>query len=162
MNRALGTRGLSKVLQAIKTMGNPRDALQALAMGIQSHENFRAVLAKVEPDKRRECYEALRGLISFKAKPLDEYMTDSRIKAEHDRLPTYDEATGTITAFEPARNTGVFLPHATLTCYKCTRQEDFHAETVVGARIMAVNRGWYFDAMNERWICPKCPAPRSN
>src|ERR1017187_4447682 len=151
---AFADKGIGKMLKAIRTSLNPADMLGALAMGINSHEEFRKMLQAVDPEKRKIAYEVMRPRLSFKAKPLDVYISEAGQEAESKRLPTWDETTHTTTEFVPARNAGVpevFLPHATLTCYKCTKVEDFHADTVVGARIMAVKKGWFIDLPGERW-----------
>ena len=163
---AFADKGIGKMLKAIGTSLNPADMLGALAMGINSHEEFRKMLQVVEPEKRKIAYEVMRPRLSFKAHPLDVYIAQAGQEAEAKRLPTWDETTRTTTEFVPARNASTdaeeFMPFARMTCYKCTKTEDFHAETVVGARILAVKAGWFIDLPGERWICPKCPAPRGN
>lgn len=162
--RPIASKGIGKMLKAIRTSPNPADMLHALAMGINSHEEFRKMLQVVEPEKRKIAYETMRPRLSFQAKPLDVYIAEAGQEAESKRLPTWDEATHTTQEFVPARNasTGEFTPVVRMTCYKCTKTEDFNAETIVGARILAVKSGWFIDLPGERWICPKCPAPRGN
>lgn len=146
-----------------------RDALQALAMAIDDHEDMRKLMATVEPEKRKIAYETLRGLVSFQLKPLDEYIRMNGEFAERHRLPTLNTETGELTAFEPARNAvekaaelaihkGMDVKQGVLvlTCPKCTYHAEYSGFTVVSAVTLARADGWKYDAVLDREICPKC------
>ena len=66
---AFADKGIGKMLKAIRTSPNPAEMLSALAMGINSHEDFRKLLQTVEPEKRKIAYDVLRPRLSFQAKP---------------------------------------------------------------------------------------------
>jgi len=155
----------SKLYKALHAAANPGDAVRALAMGIQTHEQFSKILAKVEPSLRYVAYETLRPMLngpSFKVKPLHEYETMSAQRAEREQLPTVN-ADGSLTPFSPAKdaktvaNEVLALGAAVLTCGKCTVQERFVGATPVDTRIAAKEVGWVYDAPRASWTCPKCP-----
>src|ERR1017187_3745228 len=175
---AFADKGIGKMLKAIRTSLNPADMLGALAMGINSHEEFRKMLQAVDPEKRKVAYDVMRPRLSFKAKPLDVYISEAGQEAESKRLPTWDEKTHTTTEFVPARNAdlakvaeevireGVAFDASgkrlRLTCSKCTTEATFPGATIVDAVVSARKSGWVYDAKMQREICPKCPAYRPN
>lgn len=156
INRFLSNNELS-------TLDSPRELMQQLAFMVKSPQQFKAMLAKVEPENRRIAYESMAPFLSFRPAPLSDYMTQLKQDAEHDRLPTFDPESGEVVPFSPARNAktaeeSLATKYLTLTCSKCTVQATFFGETVVEAAIKAREKGWFHD--HEREICPKCPAPR--
>lgn len=170
INNALGRRGLA-------TLEKPQALLAQLAFCVKTHQQFRQLLAKVEIDKKRECYEQMRPYLRFEAKPLDVYIAEMGHEAEKQQLPTINEnheivpytpgeiglrakATEAIHAGAAWEKTGKSL---VLTCAKCTRQSEFFGETLVEAITFARMAGWVYEKEpKEREICPKCPAVRIN
>lgn len=157
----LNAKGLTKVMRAL-TGDNPRAAMMGLAQGITDHDKFRRMLVKVEPDKRRSCYETMKHLVPFKVKPLDAYLIQAGEIAEREQQPTID-AEGRLQEFKvpevgnkliDAANKALGTGTATLTCQQCTVQEKFTGETKVAAHIKAVDAGWAF--RSEKWYCRKC------
>ena len=175
---AFADKGIGKMLKAIRTSPNPADMLGALAMSINSHEDFRKLLQRVEPEKRGVAYDVMRSRLSFQAKPLDVYIAEAGREAASKRLPTWDEATRTTTEFVPARNADLAKQaeeiireglafdasgkRLRVTCSKCTTEATFSGATLVEAVASARKSGWIYDAKLDREICPKCPAVRPN
>lgn len=121
------------------------------------HDFFEAMLGECDASKRTEMYEALRPHLKFKPLPLEQYITHIK---EH--------AANVASASEPIQvGTQKFmevLPEdadaciATLTCYKCTRTEDFVGASPVDAAVKARSAGWVRDLVKQKEICPKCPS----
>ena len=72
-----------------------------MAMVIRDHTHFRRLLMAVEEGQRHIAYEALASKLRFKAKPLEDYITESKILAEQNQLPHYDPKTLAVTEFKP-------------------------------------------------------------
>src|ERR1017187_7252061 len=72
-----------------------------MAMVIRDHTHFRRLLMAVEEGQRHIAYEALALKLRFKAKPLEDYITESKILAEQNQLPHYDPKTLVATEFKP-------------------------------------------------------------
>ena len=72
-----------------------------MAMVIRDHTHFRRLLMAVEEGQRHIAYEALALKLRFKAKPLEDYITESKILAEQNQLPNYDPKTLVATEFKP-------------------------------------------------------------
>src|ERR1017187_1797284 len=72
-----------------------------MAMVIRDHTHFRRLLMAVEEGQRHIAYEALALKLRFKAKPLEDYITESKILAEQNQLPHYDPKTLAVTEFKP-------------------------------------------------------------
>ena len=165
LDRMLGNAGLA-------TMQEPEQLLGQLAFAIRSHSQFRRMLVTVEPEQRQQAYNAMRGRVPFKPKPLDVYLAEAGQDAERQKLCVKDdEAMGGFREFTPARNAetlkvveeSIALKFGVMTCYKCTQEQDFFEPTPVQSRVAAVRAGWVFDPNREPdggWICPKCPAVR--
>src|ERR1035441_1676797 len=72
-----------------------------MAMVIRDHTHFRRLLMAVDEEQRHIAYEALASKLRFKAKPLEDYITESKILAEQNQLPHYDPKTLAVTEFKP-------------------------------------------------------------
>src|ERR1035438_7957154 len=72
-----------------------------MAMVIRDHTHFRRLLMAVDEGQRHIAYEALALKLRFKAKPLEDYITESKILAEQNQLPHYDPKTLVATEFKP-------------------------------------------------------------
>src|ERR1039458_7153029 len=72
-----------------------------MAMVIRDHTHFRRLLMAVDEEQRHIAYEALALKLRFKAKPLEDYITESKILAEQNQLPHYDPKTLVATEFKP-------------------------------------------------------------
>lgn len=162
INRALGKAGLPQLREAASLFS-------VFAYAIRTDEQFKKLLAKVEPDKRHVCYNALRGKLHFKVRSLEDYMLEIKQDAEREQLPTLSADGTQVIPFSPARDANtaraeklVAQKWATLTCYKCTGMQDFPGNTPIEARIAAVKAGWVRDKERDEWICPECPAVRPN
>src|ERR1035441_7780363 len=62
-----------------------------MAMVIRDHTHFRRLLMAVDEGQRHIAYEALALKLRFKAKPLEDYITESKILAEQNQLPHRSE-----------------------------------------------------------------------
>lgn len=163
LNQMLSNAGLA-------TLDNPRDLFNQLASAIDTHEEFKAILFKVEPEQRANCYKSLAPRLRFAAKPLDVYEAEAKHDAERQRLPHLDER-GNLIVGAPARTARPAAPNRkqpmtwnpkhmrlTLTCAKCTKQEEFFGDSPVDAATKARKALWIHEDTKE--ICPKCPAIR--
>src|ERR1035438_6443707 len=72
-----------------------------MAMVIRDHQHFRRLLMSVEEGQRHVAYEALASKLRFKAKPLEDYVIESRTLAEQNQLPHYDPKTLAVTEWKP-------------------------------------------------------------
>ena len=144
-------------------LDNQRDLFNQISTLLYDHEDFRQLLMKAAPEKRRLAYDSLAPRLMFKAKGFEDYMVEQRAwasdqaarKEQIARAPGLPELARQ--AIEAASEGSGTL---TVTCAKCTRQADFEGETRVAATLKARNAGWVYDPINDREICPKCPAPR--
>lgn len=183
------------IQRELKRMGFSRledkDLIVQMAICVRDHEHFRAILLKVEPDKRTTAYEAFRAHLRFTPKQLEVYLSEAAQKAEAEKLPVWNEKDQTITDYDNYHGTGrpyieVLAERAinrryledgakgslTLTCAKCTKQVIYPALDRIGAYAMATHDGWVFvqpprdgaddSPKKEISICPDCPAVRSN
>jgi hypothetical protein len=159
-----------------------KELIEQMAVCVRDHEHFRAILAKVEPDKRGIAYEAFRGHLRFTPKPLEVYLSESAQKAEAEKLPVWDEKNQTVTDYADYHGSGrpyleVLAEQAihraerertakgslTLVCRKCTREAIFPSLDHIAAYAYATKVGWIFekdDDGKERAVCPECPAAR--
>lgn len=162
----LNNQGLKKLHHAIQA-GNEamaRETIDVIAYSINDHEDFRKLLATVEPEKRQVAYETLRSRLPFKPKTLAEYISMNADYAERHQLPTVDGETGALTEFkigeiglkQAAENALYDGGIAVLTCRRCTLEEVFRADTPTGARIKAVQQGWKFETELDKWLCSGC------
>jgi hypothetical protein len=182
-------RELNGKLMSVGLVGldQPRSLVAQLALGIQTHGQFRALLVKVEPQHRQDCYEAFRGHLSFEPKPLDVYIAEARRIAEERQLPRWNNETKMCTEFE-VQNVGRtpketetaqverlvtdtakaitfehVKKHLSLTCRYCTFSEDFPGKEKPQAWADAEAAGWTTVTTHEgqREVCPSCSKLRS-
>lgn len=146
--------------------------LARLASTIRDHKHFAAVLASAPPELRQQIYDVCRPNLTFKAQPLDVYISRAAQRAEAEQLPTVDE-NGHFRPFSPASDVGSLERVAgdaiaaslakrtlTLVCSKCTRHGLFYAvgeETNVDVVLKARRDGWIYDPKRDCEICPECP-----
>lgn len=162
----LNNQGLKKLHHAIQG-GNEamaRETIDVIAYSINDHEDFRKLLATVEPEKRQVAFETLRSRLSFKPKTLAEYIGMNADYAERHQLPTVDSETGALTEFkvgeiglkQAAENALYDGGIAVMTCRRCTFEDVCRGATPVDARINAVKAGWTYEARIDKWLCPGC------
>ena len=97
-NRKLGERGFPQT-------SDPGFA-NAVAYMIDTHEEFRSWLISCEPEERGHMYNALAPNLRFKARTLEEYLTEARADAEARQLPVQAED-GTLKEYQvPEIQTG--------------------------------------------------------
>jgi len=144
--------------------------LQLLAPKIRNHKDLETKITSAPPHLRMIIYEIVRPHLTFEAWPLDKYIISAKQMAEREKLPTMDEA-GRLWEFQPPQDVktaekaiaaALAVRTLTLTCGKCTVQEQFHAignESNVDVILKARAIGWIYDykADPQREICPKCP-----
>jgi len=82
------------------TLKDP-NLFEQMAVCIRDHTHFRRLLMAVEPGQRHIAYEALHAKLRFKAKPLEDYVIESRTLAEQNQLPHYDPKTLAVTEWKP-------------------------------------------------------------
>lgn len=143
------------IVMGLHKLEDPR-LLPALGQLVPNHQFFRSLLNECVPEKRREMYEALRPHLKFQPKPLDVYMAELTTKASEiaSRAEPIVVGDDKFEQVNPADATEVI---ATLTCYKCTRQQEFIGKTPADAAIQARNAGWVRDLVKNKEVCPKCP-----
>lgn len=169
MNHLLQSAGLA-------TLENAKELLAQVALGITDHYKFRSIIMKCEPERRRDCYESLKGFLRFEVKTLDQYETDARIEADVKQLPAVVD--GKIVAYEdynPTKKPLVRIAEEAiaarqreeaakglleLVCRRCTVAELFPAKSHKEALKLAEVKGWRPDGeKSDKALCPKC-APR--
>ena len=91
INRMLGERGLAQLDEA--------GLASQLGFLVRDHAQLRSLLVSCEPEKRRSMYDDLVPNLRFKAKTLEEYLTEAREDAEARRLPIQAED-GTLKEFK--------------------------------------------------------------
>lgn len=69
--------------------------LEQLAFFVKTHAKFQEMLMRVEPAERANSYKAIAPRLSFKAKPLEDYVIAAKREAEN--LPVYDHKTLAVT-----------------------------------------------------------------
>lgn len=151
--------------------------MSQVALGITSHDKFRNLLLKVEPQERYNCYHSLKSRLRFEAKPLETYIMEGRMQADAEKLPTYDHETGTVRDYsDPGPiNLNALAEKAIrereaeeiakgsleMVCRRCTYAEVFPGKTRGHALRAAELKGWRPDAVTDKALCPKC-APKPN
>lgn len=163
----------TKTLRKHGLPGDIPSAVAAMANMIRNHEHLASILSGEPPELRRDTYEAVRPHLRFEAKPLHEYDTDARQKAEREQLP-YLAADGSLIPFVPASDAESINRHAeesmmkalakstlTLVCAKCLLEEKFYAlesETPTAVVRRARITGWRYDFKADPVveICPGC------
>lgn len=132
------------------------------------HAFYMGLLGECEPKQRHDMYYALLPHLKFKPWPLDKYVAmiaEPTANVESHEHPI--EIGKKIikvgdTEFELVPQEESEWCFLTLTCKKCTRQEEFGGFTMVAAMQVARNAGWVRDIAEQKEICPKCPAVRLN
>lgn len=164
------------------THDNDREMIAQMGVCVRDHNHFRAILAKVEPEKRHIAYEAFRSHLRFTPKPLEVYLSEAAQLAEQEKLPVWDEKSQTITDYKDYHgSTRPYLEvlaeraihqatlerkakgSLTLVCAKCTKTIIYPALDQVAAYAFAAKDGWIFDKNadgEEKAVCPECPAAR--
>jgi hypothetical protein len=167
--------GATKINHLLKSKGlgdlQDRTLMLQLAMCVASHDHFRAILLKVEPEFRSQCYQALTPHLRFKAKPLDVYLMEGAILAEQMQMPTFDPKTLEVLPYKPATFDSrlhetaaeilesVLLEcemkgYLNLVCEKCTKEESIPGKTRYMAARTAAKWGW--TRKDEVVRCPEC------
>lgn len=170
MNKQLSQAGLA-------TLNDPRSLLAQIALGIKTHEQFRKLLEKVDPEDRSNCYNSLASRLCFTPKPLDTYIAEARNQADAEKLPTFDSDTGKITEYGAVRpiNLNALAAKAIeqaakereakgrleLVCSGCRFQELFFGNRRIDAWRDAVMKGWRRNAVSGTQHCPKCAELRA-
>ena len=91
INRMLGQRGLAQLDEA--------GLVSQLGFLVRDHDHFLSLLIACEPSERRHMYDALVLNLRFKARPLEEYVSEARADAEARRLPV-QEPDGSLKEFK--------------------------------------------------------------
>lgn len=162
ISRLLGSVGLGQI-------GDP-GVIAQMGYLVEDHEHFRQMILKCEPSERYTMYEALAPNLRFTAKPLDEYMIESRRLAEVKQLPV-QQPDGTLKPYTPPEvrtiqscvDEVLAKHHLMVTCRKCTKEATFPGKTRAEAVWRARDAGWTYDEVkgDGREICPDCPATRA-
>jgi hypothetical protein len=82
INRELQRLGLGK-------LSDPK-LFDQMAFLVRDHDHFRGMLMHETPDVRKQMYDCLSPRLRFKAKPLEDYIADSKRIAEEKQLPQYN------------------------------------------------------------------------
>jgi hypothetical protein len=131
-----------------------------------SHSFFLGFINGCEQEKRTEMYNALRPYLKFDVWPLEKYVAKlkehaSNVASYYDPVQLSDEPVKfggkEFRQVKPGEADACIL---TLTCYKCTKTEDFMGLTPVEAVTVARSVGWVRDLEMQKEICPDCPAVR--
>jgi hypothetical protein len=162
ITQATKRKALNAALQGYGFAGldSPRLLLDQIASLIDDHERFRALLLKVEPHQRTDAYEALKPRLRFTAKPLDDYVSEGRIRASeaisHSETASLEDIA--TEAIRRRESRGSLL----MVCAKCLSQEVFVGSDQTDCVRQARNKGWVCDDADgeAREICPHCPAIR--
>ena len=128
------------------------------------HEFLRDMINECEPDKRYEMYHAIAPKLSFKALSLEQYeaqimeragamVSQRRIKVEGSR-PHAIEIGGHKIPIVSQREADSAI--VTLRCHKCSKTDNFIAQTPIGAMIEGRKAGWVRDMGLNKEICPEC------
>ena len=91
INRMLGEYGLGQ-LDSPGLVGQ-------LAYLVRDHDHFRSLLLVAEPHQRSLMYDAMAPNLRFKARTLEQYLTEAREDAEARQLPIQAED-GTLKPFQ--------------------------------------------------------------
>ncbi len=82
INRELQRIGLGK-------LSDPR-LFDQMAFLVRDHAHFRGMLMHETPSDRAQMYQCLAPRLRFKAKPLEDYVAESKRIAEEKQLPQYN------------------------------------------------------------------------
>ena len=134
------------------------------------HWFYRGMINECEPAKRRDMYYSLKArFTSFKPLPLETYLAQIAERASemvsHRIIRVEGPAPGAVNVggeyYVDAKEGTSTHTAVKLTCSKCTKQKVFIGTTFVDAIIKARKKGWVKDQMNDKDVCPKCPAVRN-
>jgi hypothetical protein len=165
-----------KISHKLKQMGfgglDDRNLFAQIATLYRTHDAFRGLLMSTKPDQRRIAYESLKQHLCFQPKPLEEYERETKERAEREQWSVYDgtaypkefkvgvieteeyrlkkTAEAAITQNEREQSAKGFL---TLTCKRCTKEQQFPGITRVDASIKAKDAGWM---LAPRVCCTDC------
>lgn len=166
LNHILQKVGLAKLT-------DPRNLLAQLAMGVKNHDQFRELLLKVAPDKRADCYQAMKPRLQFEAKALDVYIAEGKNIAFEKKLPVYDHETGLVNDFDSVHRGEIeriaqdavqrwSLPKKALnlTCRYCTFTQEIPGKDIQAATDQSERLGWHITAGMP--VCPECVNKRRN
>ena len=138
--------------------------LDQLAFVIHGHDHFRGILMSVTEQERHIAYQALAPRVRFKAKPLEEYERETKLKAEREQWDIYD-GTPFPKPFKPASDLASMAEKAiqdseakgtlTLVCKRCTREQVYPAKNKEDGWHDAQLDGWRQTKFEET-ICPSC------
>src|SRR5579871_1791973 len=127
-----------------------------------SHAFYLGMLNECEQSRRREMYDALRPHLKFDVWPLEKYI--SLLKEHASNVESVDHPV--VVGKEPVKFAGrefreVRLDEAEgcllkLTCYKCSKWEEFFGISPVEAVTVARGEGWKRDLALQKEVCPKC------
>lgn len=142
-------------------------AVAFLADTIRDHKHLETLLTSCSAEERQVLYDGVRAHLKFVPLTLDQYVSRAQNMAEREQLPIMRE-NGELSAFRPgeyeseeyAIAKAIATRTLTLTCSKCTKQEDFlgmAGETKVAIIMKARRVGWIYNPATEKEICPKCP-----
>lgn len=161
INTYLGHNGLGQL--------DDPGLLPQLGYLVRDHDHFRSLLVACVPEERRNMYDALASNLRFKARTLDEYLTEARQQAEAEQLPTWHgdhfepfkvpEITTTNTLVEGLITEAVAKVRLDVTCKKCMRAESFYGTDKYEALKAARDAGWAYSCADGEGveICPECP-----
>jgi hypothetical protein len=136
------------------------------------HAFYLGLLNECDQQNRYEMYEALKPHLKFKVWPLDKYIQMLKEHASHVETHghPYKVRDDAEVSKEPIKFGGKEFEQVSaadsdgcilgLTCYKCTRTEEFWGVTAVEAAMVARSVGWVRDLEKQKEICPDCPAVR--
>ena len=170
INRYLGDRGLPDL--------DGPGLFAELAAHVRDHAHFLSLLVTCVPEERSNMYNALAPNLRFKAKPLEEYITEARNQAEREQLPWIAED-GTLQQYYPPevdsqsaidgqiikdQNTieGALAPvvakwRLTVRCKRCTREETFYGADKWEAVMAAREAGWIYSLDRQVEYCESYP-----
>lgn len=153
----------------LEDVASPHELFQHIAAQCENHDDFRKLIDKTPPAQRVRAYETLRPHLKFEPKPLDVYISMNQDEAERKQLPIVTKD-GKLEAFKkPEIRTDEFviqeairktlaLIRMTVTCRKCTRQEEFFGDRKVDCVDEARKAGWSYNELLAVGgeTCPRC------
>ncbi len=160
-----------KINHELKTLGfgglEDRNLFSQIASLYRTDDSFRGLLMSTAPDQRRIAYEALKPHLSFKAKPLEDYETETKLKAEREQWDVYDgthfpkpfDSTSKLSKFAEqaiARDwrekgaKGIF----SLVCRACTFEQSWKVKRRTSAIKLARADGWMING--KETLCRAC------
>lgn len=156
-------------LHGMDHVTSKRELFEHIAFCCKDHDEFRKLLDKAPPERRRRAYEMLAPHLRFSAKPLDVYIAENQNEAERKQLPVIGLG-GKLLPFkrpeieseehflEKVLAAKMLEYHLTVICRRCAATETFHGGRKIDAIADARNAGWGYEEIGEKGmeICPKC------